>query len=155
MGFDTQLNYHCLMNDSTSAGLLCTGNACTLKIKADGIKYDLAQDMQVTLYLQKSKNTPTHTHTESVPEGPHWAVWSQSCIPALLWRCVIAISRCGVIWSWWKYTVLCWLRAWPRIQRITGWLRLEGTSGGLLVSNLDRPFDRAIYGRFFCQYCVP
>lgn len=66
-GLDTQLNYHCLLSDSASVGLLHSGNACTLKTKARCIKYDLAQDVQVTLYLQKVKET--YIYRESVPEA--------------------------------------------------------------------------------------
>lgn len=40
-------------------------DACSLKIKAEGSKKDVTQDMQVVLYLQKVKNTDTH---RPVPE---------------------------------------------------------------------------------------
>lgn len=47
-----------------------------------------------------------------------------------------------------KLMAVCWFtlaEALAQNSQNHRWLRLEGTSGGHLVSNLDRPFDRAMY----------
>lgn len=65
-------------------------DACSLKVKAEGSKKDLAQDMQVILYLQKVKNTDGHQPAPELLEA--------SCyIPVLLWRYIIITSQCRVI----------------------------------------------------------
>lgn len=53
-------------------------DACSVKVKAEGSKKDLAQGMQVILYLQKVKNINAH---QPVPELNFLkpVVTSQSC----------------------------------------------------------------------------
>lgn len=129
MRLDTRLHGRCLCNASTSARLLRTAVRALWEPRQNDSSKILLKTRQWPCAWKRPR---THTHTQSVPEAPHWAVSSQSCIQALLWRWIIPISQCGVVWSWWQSADSHWLKPWPKIHRITDGWDWKGPLEGIL-----------------------